>query len=96
MEIVVTEKATRDLEQWLKHIAADSRPAAEAFEKRILRVLQILKKHPEAGHRHPKRHSIRKLVEAPIIIYYELFEDRVEILRFWHGLRNPRAIRYRT
>jgi len=28
-------------------------------------------------------------VEAPIIIYYKLFEDRVEILRFWPRSHNP-------
>jgi plasmid stabilization system protein ParE len=79
----------------MSRIAAENLPAAESFLGRIRKCVDVIRTHPQSGHKHPRRPNIRKLVEAPIIIHYEVFEDHIEILRFWHSARNPRAIRYR-
>src|SRR5580693_5689420 len=34
--------------------------------------IDVIRRHPQTGHRHPRRHNIRKLVEAPIIIHWYL------------------------
>ena len=95
MKVTTTPKASRDLDEWIGRIAENNPLAAEAFQNRIRQCIEVIRSHPEAGHRHPKRPTVRKLVEDPIVIYYEVFEDQIEILRFWHSARNPRSIRYR-
>jgi hypothetical protein len=49
-------------------IEADNPAAAEAFRARIRHWIEVIRQHPQAGHRHPKRGEIRRLVESPIII----------------------------
>lgn len=95
MKVVTTPKASRDLEDWIRRIAADDPVAADAFLSRIRKCIDLIRNHPQAGHEHPRRRNVRKLVEAPIIIHYEVFQEHIEILRFWHASRNPRAIRFR-
>ena len=92
MKVTTTPKASRDLDEWIGRIAENNPLAAEAFQNRIRQCIEVIRSHPEAGRRHPKRRGIRKLVEDPIVIYYEVFEDQIEILRFWHSARNPRSI----
>ncbi len=65
-------------------IEADNPAAAEAFRARIRHWIEVIRQHPQAGHRHPKRREIRTVVESPIIIYYTVSVSRIEILRFWH------------
>ena len=95
MKVTTTPKASRDLDEWIGRIAENNPLAAEAFQNRIRQCIEVIRSHPEAGRRHPKRPTVRKLVEDPIVIYYEVFKDQIEILRFWHSARNPRSIRYR-
>jgi plasmid stabilization system protein ParE len=95
VEVVTTPKASKDLEDWLSRIAAKNPQAAESFLDRIRKCIEMIRTHPDSGHKHPRRPNVRKLVEVPIIIHYEIFEEHIEILRFWHSARNPRAIRYR-
>jgi plasmid stabilization system protein ParE len=95
VKVITTPKASRDLEEWISRIATENLPAAESFLGRIRKCIDVIRTHPLSGHKHPRRPNIRKLVEVPIIIHYEIFEDHIEILRFWHSARNPRAIRYR-
>src|SRR5260370_34406274 len=83
------------LDEWLSRIEADNPAAAEAFQARIRHWIEVIRQHPQAGHRHPKRREIRTVVESPIIIYYTVSASQIEILRFWHSARNPRSIRYR-
>jgi plasmid stabilization system protein ParE len=72
LEVIVTGKAAHDLDEWLTRIEADN-PAAEAFRARIRHWIEVIRQHPQAGHRHPKRREIRTVVESPIIIYYTGF-----------------------
>jgi plasmid stabilization system protein ParE len=82
VKVTTTPKASRDLDEWIGRITENNPLAAEAFQNRIRQCIEVIRNHPEAGRRHPKRRTVRKLVEDPIVIYYEVFEDRIEILRF--------------
>jgi plasmid stabilization system protein ParE len=59
LEVIVTGKAAHDLDEWLSHIEADNPAAAEAFQARIRHWIEVIRQHPQAGHRHPKRREIR-------------------------------------
>jgi len=95
VRVITTAKASRDLDEWIGRIREDNPLAAAGFLQRIIKATDLIAIHPEIGKEHKNRKNIRKLLENPIIIYYEVFEDRIEILRFWHASRNPKAIRYR-
>jgi plasmid stabilization system protein ParE len=82
LKIVTTARAARDLDDWIGRIAEDDPRAAEAFQNRIGRCIDVIRSHPEAGHRHPKRRNVRKLVEELMVIYDEVLEDQIEILPF--------------
>jgi len=75
VKVTTTPKASRDLDEWIGRIAENNPLAAEAFQNRIRQCIEVIRNHPEAGRRHPKRRTVRKLVEDPIVIYYEVFED---------------------
>ena len=59
-------------------VALQKTLAAEAFQNRIRQCIEVIRSHPEAGRRHPKRPTVRKLVEDPIVIYYEIFKDQID------------------
>ena len=91
MEIEVTARAEADLIEIANFIAQDNPAAAERYLIRLYERIEVLRAFPESGHRIRKRRNIRALVERPIIIVYAVKDDRVEILRFWHGARgNPK------
>ena len=68
MKVTITPKASRDLDEWIGRIAENNPLAAEAFQNRIRQCIEVIRNHPGAGRRHPKRRTIRKLVEDPIVI----------------------------
>jgi plasmid stabilization system protein ParE len=79
LEVIVTGKAAHDLDEWLSRIEADNPAAAEAFQARIRHWIEVIRQHPQAGHRHAKRREIRTVVESPIIIYYTVSASQIEI-----------------
>jgi plasmid stabilization system protein ParE len=91
--IIVSRRASEDLDEWITRIERDNPIAAREFLLRIRRSVQMIEEHPESGHRHPRR-NVRYIVESPLKIYYLTQGDSVRILRFWHSSRNPKSIRY--
>ncbi|MBV8102199.1 MAG: type II toxin-antitoxin system RelE/ParE family toxin [Verrucomicrobia bacterium] len=73
-------------------IAEDNPAAAQRYITRLRERTEVLRAFPESGHRIRKRSNIRALIERPIIIVYAVKDDRIEILRFWHGARGNSKI----
>jgi plasmid stabilization system protein ParE len=65
LEVIVTGKASRDLDERLSRIEADNPAAVEAFQRRISTGSKSIRQHPQAGHRHPKRREIHLAVLEP-------------------------------
>jgi len=57
----------------------------------LLDHVDLLKRFPRLGASTPKRSRVRKLAHSPILVYYQIHEDRrlVELLHFRHGWRKP-------
>ena len=92
--VIYSEAALADLEQITAFIAADNAEAAERFANRLVDLAESLRSLPERGRPVKKWPGVRVIVLAPYLIFYcfERPANTVEILRFWHGSRDPLSL----
>lgn len=86
-------KSVNDLAEIIGHIAEDDADAAMRFGNSLLDHVELLTRFPRMGATIRKRARMRKLSHSPILVYYQLREDRglVEILHLRHASRkSPR------
>ena len=89
--LLFTQRALSDLSEIVEHIAQDDDEAASRFGKALLDHVDLLGRCPRMGNTTRKKSRVRKLVHSPILVYYQVREDKrlVEILHFRHGSRKP-------
>ena len=89
--LLFTQRALSDLSQIVGHIAQDDDNAASRFGGALLDHVDLLGRFPHMGNAVRKRSRVRKLVHSPILVYYQIHEEKrlVEILHFRHGSRKP-------
>lgn len=92
--VIYSETALTDLQQITAFIATDNAEAAERFANRLVDLTESLRSLPERGRPVKKWAGVRVLVLAPYLIFYrfERAANAVEILRFWHGARDPLSL----
>jgi len=92
--VIYSEAALADLEQITAFIARDNAEVAQAFANRLVDMAESLRSLPERGRPVKKWPGVRVLVLAPYLIFYhfERSAKAVEILRFWHGARDPLSL----
>lgn len=80
------EDAIHDLQALREYIAQDNPIAANRVAKRILNAVKVLSEQPGIG-RHGRIPNTRELVVSgtPYIIPYQVKNNRIEILRVFHG-----------
>lgn len=91
--VLFTQRALNDLAAIIGHIAEDDADAAERFGNSLLDHVELLTRFPRMGGAIRKRARVRKLSHSPILVYYQLREDKrlVEILHLRHASRkSPR------
>ena len=82
---------THEAELWLKdiyeHIALDNPQAAAQVVDEIYNTAQVLKDHPEIGHKYqtPGIDDVRILQYGHYRITYAVINDRIDILGIFHG-----------
>lgn len=89
--LLFSQRALSDLSEIVGHIAQDDDEAASRFGKALLDHVDLLGRFPRMGNTTRKKSRVRKLVHSPILVYYQVREDKrlVEILHFRHGSRKP-------
>ena len=89
--LLFTQRALDDLSEIVGHIAQDDGEAASRFGEALLDHVDLLGRFPRMGNATRKRSQVRKLVHSPILVYYQVHEEKrlVEILHFRHGSRKP-------
>jgi len=89
MRLVLSRLALAELDGILEFIAARSPTGAAHVETRLRRAFDLIARHPEAAQRLEQRPEVRRLPLArfPYVIYYEVTEDQVTVLRILHGAR---------
>jgi toxin ParE1/3/4 len=92
--VIYSRAALADLEQITTFIAADNAEVAERFANRLVDFAESLRSLPERGRPVQKWPGVRVIVLSPYLIFYhfEKAENKVKILRFWHGARDPRRL----
>jgi toxin ParE1/3/4 len=92
--VIYSEAALADLQQITAFIARDNSEVAKRFANRLVDLAETLRSLPERGRPVKKWPSVRVLVLAPYLIFYrfERGDNTVEIVRFWHGARDPLSL----
>lgn len=87
--LLFTQRALNDLADIVGHIAEDDSEAAERFGNSLLDHVELLTRFPRMGSTIRKRSRVRKLSHSPILVYYQLRQDKhlVEILHLRHASR---------
>ena len=89
--LLFTQRALNDLSEIVGHIARDDDEAASRFGNALLDHVDLLGRFPRMGRIIRQRSRVHKLVHSPILVYYQIHEERrlVEVLHFRHGSRKP-------
>jgi plasmid stabilization system protein ParE len=89
--LLFTQRALNDLAEIIGHLAEDDDEAASRFGNSLLDHVDLLTRFPRMGSTIRKRSRVRKLLHSPILVYYQIREDKrlVEVLHFRHGSRKP-------
>jgi len=87
--LLFTQRALADLAELISHIAEDDGEAASRFGSSLLDHVGLLTRFPRMGGVIRKRARVRKLAHSPVLVYYQLREDKhvVEILHIRHASR---------
>ena len=89
--LLFTQRALSDLSEIVGHIAQDDDEVASRFGEALLDHVDLLGRFPHMGNTTRRRSRVRKLVHSPILVYYQVHEEKrlVEVLHFRHGSRKP-------
>jgi toxin ParE1/3/4 len=94
MRIVkVVAAAEEDLKEIWNYVAQHNPETASKLIKEIIGKFAFLRDYPHAGRKqHKLLVNLRSSVVKSYIIFYQPFEDRIEILRIMHGSRDVESI----
>jgi plasmid stabilization system protein ParE len=89
--LLFTQRALSDLSEIVGHLARDDEEVASRFGEALLDHVDLLGRFPHMGNTTRRRSRVRKLVHSPILVYYQVHEEKrlVEVLHFRHGSRKP-------
>jgi plasmid stabilization system protein ParE len=87
--LLFTQRALADLAELISHIAEDDGEAALRFGSSLLDHIELLSRFPRMGGVIRKRARVRKLTHSPVLVYYQIREDKhvVEIVHIRHASR---------
>ena len=87
--LLFTQRSLDDLAEIMGHIAEDDGEAASRFGNTLLDHIELLARFPRMGVTIRARSRVRKLSHSPIVVYYQIREDKrlVEILHLRHASR---------
>lgn len=90
-KVFLSDEALIDLERLVAYIAFDNPEAAQRVGDQLLDAAMSLESMPERGRRVPelRRPELREIVVRSYRIIYRVNKtnERIEIVRFWHGAR---------
>ena len=91
--VKVTAAAEEDLRKIWAYVAEHNREAASKLIKDITGKFALLRDHPHMGREQSRLLvNLRSFVVRDYFIFYQPFDDGVEILRVLHGSRDIESI----
>jgi len=93
--VEISAQARHDLGEIFEYIAQDNPEAAIRFTNQLLETAFSLENAPLMGGRAKGRFKVRIIVHCPYLIFYRLEtkENRIDVLRFWHGARDRKGLK---
>ena len=88
MRVVYTGPAKADLDRIRDYLKERNPAAAKKLAALIRARLQLLKMQPLMGPAVAERPGTRELVVLSYVLVYRVLDDRIEILRVWHGAQD--------
>ena len=87
--------AREDLVDAWMHVADDrGASAADAYVDRVRDLCELIATQPEMGVARPEVASgVRSFPVDNYVIYYEVTESALRILRVWHSSQDPKGLR---
>ena len=94
-KVILSPLALDDIEQIVCYVSFSDPQAAGRLGHRLLDHAGSLCDFPHRGGDVCSRPGVKKLLLWPYLIFYRVNEESrsVEVLRFWHGARDPRSLR---
>jgi len=97
-QVILSDFFISDLQEIVEYLIekADAATASRIGYEVIDRALEI-GRHPLAGSPVKQRPGARRVFLYSYVIYYDVNEatHAVQILRVWHGARDPRTLRFK-
>jgi toxin ParE1/3/4 len=89
LPVILTPQAQEDLQGIVSFIAGDNPERAKSFGNELIDKALSLANLSLRGRVMPELNdsNVREIVHGPYRIIYEMLQDRVYVLRFWHGAR---------
>jgi plasmid stabilization system protein ParE len=89
MRLVLSRLALAELDEILAYLSQRSPLGAAHVEARMRSAFDHIARHPEAAERLWERPDVRRfpLGRYPYVIYYEIEQETVTVLRILHGAR---------
>jgi plasmid stabilization system protein ParE len=95
-EVILSDFFISDLQEIVEYITgrANGEIASRIGNELVSRALE-LGRNPFVGQIVKQRPGVRKILRYSYRIYYDVNEERrvVEVLRIWHGARDPKTLR---
>jgi len=88
VRVVYTGPAKADLDRIRDYLKERNPAAAKKLAALIRARLQLLKMQPLMGPAVAERPGTRELVVLSYVLVYRVLDDRIEILRVWHGAQD--------
>jgi toxin ParE1/3/4 len=90
MKVVFTDDALRDLDEILRYISMNYPGVYAPFETRLRTIVTRIGSWPESAQEVEQRPNIRSVpfIRYPYKIFYQVLQDRVEILHVHHSARS--------
>jgi toxin ParE1/3/4 len=90
---VVTPLARADLDGIWDYVSGDNPAAADRLLERFRETFAILASHPSMGEaRHELRPGLRSFSVRKYVVYFQVAEERLTIVRVLHGARDVRRL----
>lgn len=88
VRVVYTGPAKADLDR-IRGYLRERNPAAATKLAALIRArIKLLKKQPRMGPAVAERPGARELVVQSYVLAYRVLDERIEILRVWHGAQD--------
>lgn len=85
LRLEFTHKALQDIRRLREFIAEKNPQAASRMAKRLHSTLSHLAEQPHLGRALSELPGLREWVAGDYIARYAMFEERIVIIRIWHG-----------